>query len=83
MRFLLPAALAVVLLSSSALAQTYQAIGPGGLSCGTWTADRRMGSADPVALVDAAWVLGFLSGVGFTGLVFPANSAGTLKGAAG
>lgn len=59
---LLPAALAVVLFISSAQATDYIAIGPGLSSCGTWTADRRTRSA---WFSEIAWVLGFLSGVGY------------------
>jgi hypothetical protein len=66
LRFLLPVALAAgVLLSLPAQAQTYNLIGSGTGSCGTWSADRRQ--PPPVAFQDEQWVLGFLSGIGFVG----------------
>jgi hypothetical protein len=62
---LLPAALVVALLSGAARAAQYHVVGLGLSSCGTWTADRRANG--PKAAMDGAWVLGFLSGVGYAG----------------
>ena len=65
MRFLLPVTLAVTRLTGTTetYAQTdpYHVIGPGNVSCGTWTSNR----TDNRVLypVDEAWVFGFLSGV--------------------
>jgi hypothetical protein len=68
---LLPAILAVVLATGTAWATQYHAMGIGLSSCGTWTADR---SAQGIpALLDEAWVLGFLSGVGFEAFFDPLN----------
>jgi hypothetical protein len=44
-------------------AQTFTAMGVGNQSCGTWTAERRIGTA---GLLEE-WVLGFLSGIGYVG----------------
>ena len=45
-------------------AADYQMLGSGPQSCGAWTAARRFPNSTP-ALEAAAWVLGFLSGVGW------------------
>lgn len=67
MRFLLPAALAVTLLTGPAMAD-YRMLGAGGVSCGTWTADRRQPPGSQIlSHVNGEWVLGFLSGVGSRG----------------
>jgi hypothetical protein len=60
-RFLVIMALAASITASSSFG--YQLLGPGARSCGSWLADRR----NSAALVDEAWVLGFLSGVGYAG----------------
>jgi hypothetical protein len=64
MRFLLPVALTVVLLTGSA-AHGYRAIGAGTDLCDAWKAGRRqpLGSG---SLQDER-VLGFLSGIGYEG----------------
>jgi hypothetical protein len=68
LRLLLLIVLAVLLFSSSARAQgTYRAVGEGGVSCGTWTAERANNPAELYWLSESAWVLGFLSGVGYEG----------------
>ena len=75
MRFLLILTVLTILLTTGATeAQTYTAIGSGTVSCGSWTAYRPAyipgGSAtlsSQNALQNQAWVLGFLSGVGFIG----------------
>jgi hypothetical protein len=54
-------ALTAALMPGAAMA--YELLGPGGVSCGTWTADRRTDAR--LYQVDQAWVLGFLSGVGY------------------
>jgi hypothetical protein len=41
----------------------YRVIGEGTASCGAWTEDRGIRRAMP----DESWVLGFLSGIGYTG----------------
>ena len=64
-RLLLLTALAVVLFTGSARA-AYQVLGPGVVSCGTWTANRASGRPDNW-LAEGSWVLGFLSGVGYRG----------------
>ena len=46
-------------------AGAYTLAGTGTFSCGTWTADRR--AAGRIQYPDEAWVMGFLSGVGFVG----------------
>lgn len=50
----------------TAVAGTYQVIGAGAQSCGTWISDRSNPSS-VAANLDESWVLGFLSGVGFEG----------------
>jgi hypothetical protein len=69
MRFLLPAALAAALLTGFAEAYAGDAgvtiIGQGTASCGTWTSARR----DREALCYEQWVVGFLSGIGYMGLI--------------
>jgi hypothetical protein len=76
MRSFLPlAALTVLLASGATEAQAFRAIGSGTLSCGSWSAHRReYRLGDPATLgaqvhsvEDGAWVLGFLSGIGFVG----------------
>jgi hypothetical protein len=58
-----PAALAaVVVLTGSLAAAREQLRDAGGISCGTWTANRATGNSDSIQ--DMQWVLGFLSGVG-------------------
>jgi hypothetical protein len=47
------------------VATAYHLLGPGGASCVTWTADRRTNIN--LYQIDQAWVLGFLSGVGYMG----------------
>jgi hypothetical protein len=59
MRRLLLTALAVVMFAGSARAE-YHLLGPGGSSCGSWTAHGR--TRDWFQL---SWVLGFLSGIGY------------------
>lgn len=52
--------------------QTYNMIGVGAVSCGTWMAARR----DRMAVVFEQWILGFLSGAGAVGAdrgIDPAN----------
>ncbi len=53
--------LAIGLMTSAAEAQTYQGVGKGKSSCGTWTADRRHRQSN----LDEQWILGFLSGIGY------------------
>jgi hypothetical protein len=72
MQFLLPAALAVALLNMSAKAQTYSAGGIGNSSCGTWTAARLRPNGSE-AYSNGQWILGFLSGVGWTREYDPLN----------
>jgi hypothetical protein len=43
---------------------TYRIIGFGGASCGSWTADR-VERYSTGAIAKGAWILGFLSGIGF------------------
>lgn len=64
MRFLLPTALAVALLTSSAEATDYHEIGLGFSSCGSWTEAR---SNQTTAFAYGQWVVGFLSGIGYEG----------------
>jgi hypothetical protein len=47
-------------------------IGKGVESCGTWTADRRIDYGRSI-LGDEQWVLGYLSGFGFSGVHDPLN----------
>jgi hypothetical protein len=56
---------AALLISSAEAAQpgTYNLLGLGTISCGTWTAWRREGRAS----LPEQWILGFLSGVGYEG----------------
>jgi hypothetical protein len=75
MRIFLPLTVLAVILMTGATeagAETYVSAGSGTLSCGSWTADRReyntggrvtQGSQE--AQQESAWVLGFLSGIGF------------------
>jgi opacity protein-like surface antigen len=73
MRFLLPAALAVVLLSASAQAAEYNEIGGGvSSSCGRWT-EARSNQAKAFAYMYQQWVVGFLSGIGYAGVEFGAD----------
>jgi hypothetical protein len=71
MRFLLPVALAVALMTVSAEAQqgSVPMLGYGLSSCGTWTAERR----DKMASWPEQWILGFLSGVGWEGGAYPSG----------
>jgi hypothetical protein len=55
-------------------AGAYTLIGGGASSCGTWVANRRQSAlsgrvtqASQAELEETAWVVGFLSGVGFIG----------------
>jgi hypothetical protein len=57
-------AVATTLVISAGSAEAYQTIGPGMASCATWIADRREPSMHQL---EQAWVLGFLSGVGYMG----------------
>jgi hypothetical protein len=60
MIFLLPAALAVALMTGAAAKADFQAAGAGRfVSCGSWTSARR----DRAAVVYEQWILGFVSGV--------------------
>lgn len=61
MRFLLPAALAVALMTSNATAEGFTIIGIGLDSCGSWTAARR----DRHDLGPGQWIFGYLSGMGW------------------
>jgi hypothetical protein len=70
--FLLLTVLIVLLTTSAAEVRAYQMIGSGTFSCGSWTASRSAYKIPgpptrgfQVALQDQAWVLGFLSGIGF------------------
>jgi hypothetical protein len=75
MRFLLPIALAVALISS-AKASDY-AIAGGGLSlCGAWTTARR----DRQAIGFEEWVAGFLSGFGDLAASVPIPEMDPLRG---
>lgn len=63
-----------LLVAGMAEAEAYALVGSGLVSCGTWTADRRAYERPGPAthssqseLQDAAWVVGFLSGIGFMG----------------
>jgi hypothetical protein len=58
--------------TKKAEAGQYDLMGVGAQSCGTWTAQRQGG----YAAKEMAWVLGFLSGVGFTGI----DGANPLRG---
>jgi hypothetical protein len=67
MRFLLPVALAAVLMTGPAeAAEMAQFGGLGGSSCGTWTATRHE-RASGRSWGYEQWILGFLSGVGWEG----------------
>jgi hypothetical protein len=55
-------------------AQAFRVIGTGNDSCGTWTADRRVGGR--AAGQDQQWILGFLSGISYEG----SEDVDTLKG---
>jgi hypothetical protein len=71
--FRLVAVLSLDLMIGSAHAQKFLAAGAGVGSCGTWTTDRRYPNSAS-ALIDASWVLGFLSGIGYAGIgVNPLN----------
>ena len=67
MRFLLPAALAVAMITGAAEAQpgSFHPLGAASMSCGDWTAARRENK--PRSWAAEQWVLGFLSGVGYAG----------------
>jgi hypothetical protein len=74
MRFLMPTALAVALLTSSAAAQTPSQtpstiMGVGVLSCSAWTTARHEGGA----LEHGAWVLGFLCGIRTARISWPSG----------
>ncbi len=60
-RFLLPAALAVALLTGSVEANAVVTIGEGLQSCGSWTAARR----DRQSFGVETWIFGYLSGAAF------------------
>ena len=58
---------ALVVLGSTVLAQNsgpYQVYGQGHTSCGTWVTEHATNS--PNAAAQLAWVLGFVSGYGYT-----------------
>jgi hypothetical protein len=55
--------LAVVLMSRTA--EAYRLLGPGGTSCGSWSEDRLTDIG--LYQIDVAWVLGFLTAVGYMG----------------
>jgi hypothetical protein len=60
--------LGLILFAAAAHAQQppkYNIIGPGASSCGTWTVDQRTNHG--LYHLDQAWVLGFLSGIGYMG----------------
>lgn len=59
------------------LAEAYYLVGPGGSSCGTWTADQR--TDRNFYPLDPPWALGFLSGVGYmgNGYMDPLNGLGS------
>jgi hypothetical protein len=72
MRFLLPAAIAVALLTGLRSAEaddrpamTLYVSGTGTLSCGSWTAARHALDRHQAQL-DQQWIEGFLTGVGWT-----------------
>jgi hypothetical protein len=52
--------------NGSAEAQTFQLMGAGVQSCGTWTANRRLPDTT-LYQIGIEWVLGFLSGAGYEG----------------
>jgi hypothetical protein len=62
---LLLTVLTVLLGAGEAEAQGYQLLGSGANSCGSWTA--HMLEYSRPDLQEAAWVLGFLSGIGYVG----------------
>jgi hypothetical protein len=64
--FLLLTVLTCGLMAGGTEAIAYHLIGVGLSSCGTWTTDRRNPSAQ-LALMDASWISGFLSGIGYVG----------------
>jgi hypothetical protein len=64
---LMVSAAAMGLMAGQVYAAPYHLIGSGVGSCGTWTADRRQPDS-LAAIMGEQWVVGFLSGVGFTGL---------------
>lgn len=61
--FLLLAVLGVGLIIGVTEAKAYKVVGNGTTSCGAWTAHR----INAPNLQEQAWVVGFLSGVGFIG----------------
>ena len=68
-RLVLLTALAVVMFTGSVRAQPmYRSIGAGGVSCGTWAADRADRRSEFGWINEHSWVLGFLSGVGYQGI---------------
>jgi hypothetical protein len=66
MRTVLACLVMLVLGLSAQVACAYEALGPGVISCGTWTAERRTPNAITAVMAES-WVLGFLSGIGFVG----------------
>jgi hypothetical protein len=66
MRIVLAYVTALVLGLSAQVAAAYEALGPGVISCGTWTTERRTPSSITANMAES-WVLGFLSGIGFIG----------------
>jgi hypothetical protein len=70
MRFLLPTALAVALMTGSTVAEGYIALGLGlSSSCGTWVEVR----GRRLAIGQEQWVFGFLTGVGSAGVYLPSK----------
>ncbi len=60
------AGMAMTIILMPVSARAFQMIGPGGASCGTWTADQRNNVG--MYQIDKSWVLGFFSGIGYTGV---------------
>jgi hypothetical protein len=54
-----------MLIAASAETRGTTIMGSGASSCGTWSADRRLGGT--VAIPEMEWATGFLTGVGFMG----------------
>ncbi len=67
MRRLLQLTAIASLLINSSQAGEYHIIGGSNVSCGTWTTARADGRREVEWHIYEAWMLGFLSGVGFAG----------------
>jgi len=71
MKIVLVCTAILLLMPTAVRAQKYMLMGQGTRSCGAWREDRQAGPL--AAFGEKSWVVGFLSGVGYTGIANPLN----------